>query len=52
MDFHIDFQAFLDSLPIMGMGMLGIFIVIFVVFLMIMILNRVTGKKKEDGGDQ
>ena len=35
MDFHIDFQAFLDSLPIMGMGMLGIFIVIFVVFLMI-----------------
>ena len=52
MDFHIDFQAFLDSLPIMGMGMLGIFIVIFVVFLMIMILNGVTGKKKEDGGDQ
>ena len=49
MDFHIDFQAFLDSLPIMGMG---IFIVIFVVFLMIMILNSVTGKKKEDGGDQ
>lgn len=27
MDFHIDFHAFLDSLPIMGMGMLGIFIV-------------------------
>ena len=52
MDFHIDFQAFLDSLPIMGMGMLGIFIVIFVVFLMIMILNSVTGKKKEDGGDR
>ena len=52
MDFHIDFQAFLDSLPIMGMGMLGIFIVIFVVFLMIMILNSVTGKKKEDGGHQ
>lgn len=52
MDFHIDFQAFLDSLPIMGMGMLGIFIVIFVVFLMIMILNSVTGKKMEDGGDQ
>ena len=51
MDFHIDFQAFLDSLPIMGMGMLGIFIVIFVVFLMIMILNSVTGKKKEDGGN-
>ena len=46
MDFHIDFQAFLDSLPIMGMGMLGIFIVIFVVFLMIMILNSVTGKKE------
>ena len=52
MDFHIDFQAFLDSLPILGMGMLGIFIVIFVVFLMIMILNSVTGNKKEDGGDQ
>ena len=52
MDFHIDFQAFLDSLPIMGMGMLGIFIVIFVVFLMIMVLNSVTGKKKEDGDDQ
>ena len=44
MDFHIDFQAFLDSLPIMGMGMLGIFVVIFVVFLLIMALNSATGK--------
>ncbi|HIS92112.1 MAG TPA: hypothetical protein IAA84_03755 [Candidatus Alectryocaccomicrobium excrementavium] len=48
MDFHIDFQAFLDSLPIMGMGMLGIFVVIFVVFLLIMALNSATGKKGKD----
>ena len=36
----IDFQQFVDSLPIMGKGMLGIFIVTGVIILMVMLLNK------------
>lgn len=36
-------QAFLATLPVMGRGMLGIFAVIGVIFLMILLLNKVTG---------
>lgn len=48
MSFHIDIPAFLASLPMMGMGMLGIFAVILVIYLCIMILNRATVKKKKE----
>ena len=37
---------FLSTLPIMGYGMLGIFIVTGVIILSIVILNRLTHKKK------
>ena len=37
---------FLSTLPIMGYGMLGIFIVTGVIILSIVILNRQTQKKK------
>jgi hypothetical protein len=37
----IDFAAFLNSLPIMGKGMLGIFVVTLVIIVSIMILNKV-----------
>ncbi|MBQ5321560.1 MAG: hypothetical protein J6K88_05860 [Oscillospiraceae bacterium] len=45
----IDFAAFLNSLPIMGKGMLGIFIVTGVIILTVYLLNYFTNKtKKED----
>ncbi len=35
-------QQFIESLPIMGKGMLGIFIVTIVIILVMIILNKVT----------
>lgn len=48
--FKIDVGAFLDSLPTMGMGMLGIFIVTGIIILTIAALNFFTKprKKKDD----
>ena len=42
----LNFDAFLDSLPIMGKGMLGVFIVVGVILLSVVVLNKVCGKKK------
>ncbi len=44
---------FLQTLPIMLQGMGGIFIVMIVIYLLIYVLNRTTGKKKngEQGGN-
>ena len=44
----MNFQAFLESLPIMGQGMLGIFAVILVIMLCTMGVNAVFSGK-EDG---
>lgn len=41
-----DVQALLNSLPYMGKGMLGIFIVTLAIILTVTILNAVTSKKK------
>ena len=38
-------DAFLNTLPIMGRGMLGIFAVMLVIFLMILVLNACTGRR-------
>ncbi len=43
---NFDVQALLETLPIMGKGMLGIFIVTGAIILAVMILNAVTTKKK------
>ena len=40
----INVQAFLDSLPIMGMGMVGIFIVTVIIIVVVSLLNKITGK--------
>ena len=49
MNFAIDFQAFLNSLPYMGKGMLGIFVVTAVIVLFVNALNSLPEKKdKED----
>lgn len=44
---NIDFNAMLDTLPIMGMGMLGIFLVTGVIILTIVLLNRLTALRKQ-----
>ena len=45
----IDFNAFLDALPYMGKGMLGIFIVTALIVLVVNALNNIPEKKnKED----
>ena len=38
-------DAFLNTLPIMGLGMLGIFAVMLVIFLLILVLNACTGRR-------
>ncbi len=42
----IDVQALLESLPYMGKGMLGIFIVTLTIILTVTVLNKVTNRKK------
>lgn len=44
-----DFKALLSSFPIMGLGMLGIFIVIGVIMVVIFVLNRIFPEKKQSG---
>lgn len=46
-NFHIDFAAFMDTLPIMGKGMLGIFAVILAIILCVFVLNKLTSKKNK-----
>jgi len=41
----MNFDAFLKTLPIMGKGMLGIFIVTCVIILIMVLLNKGTNKK-------
>lgn len=41
-------ELFLETLPVMGKGMLGIFVVTAVIILSIFILNKVTAKKNKD----
>ena len=39
-------ERFFEALPYMGKGMLGIFVVIGVIIGMIVVLNKITTKKK------
>ena len=41
----INVQAFLDALPIMGLGMVGIFIVTLIIIIVVTLLNKTTGGK-------
>lgn len=49
--FTIDFQAFLNSLPYMGKGMLGIFVVTAVIVLVVNALNNIPEKKDKKNND-
>jgi len=44
--FEVNVQRMLESLPYMGKGMLGIFIVTGAIILVVTVLNSVTNKKK------
>ena len=41
----INVQAFLDSLPIMGLGMVGIFVVTLIIIAVVSLLNKATAPK-------
>ncbi|MDO4566482.1 MAG: hypothetical protein Q4B42_04050 [Oscillospiraceae bacterium] len=43
----MNFQLFLQTLPYMGLGMLGIFAVTLVIILCITLLNKFTSGKEE-----
>ncbi len=43
----MNIKQFLDTLPIMGMGMAGIFIVTFVIILTVVLLNKLTAPKNK-----
>ena len=45
---NLNVDAFLNSLPMMGKGMLGIFVVTLVIILMISLLNKVTASKQSE----
>ncbi len=45
MNFNIDVNAFLSTLPIMGKGMLGIFAVTLIIIAAMAILNAVGSKE-------
>lgn len=47
MNFHIDFQAFLSTLPTMALGMGGIFLIIGLIMFLIWLLNKTTAGKTE-----
>lgn len=44
---NISIDRFIDALPIMGKGMLGIFIVTIVIILVVRLLNQFTSHKEE-----
>lgn len=45
---NLNIDAFLNSLPMMGKGMLGIFVVTLVIILMISLLNKLTTRKQTE----
>ncbi len=47
----IDFNAFLNALPFMGKGMLGIFIVTALIVLVVNALNNIPEKKAKNNKD-
>ena len=49
---NFDVNAFLAILPQALLGWAGVFLVTFVIILVIWVLNRVTGRKQEDGSGE
>lgn len=47
----VKFSDINAALQLMGKGMLGIFLVMLLIYLVTYILNKTTGKNKQDRGD-
>ncbi|MDD5900233.1 MAG: hypothetical protein PUC73_04970 [Lachnospiraceae bacterium] len=45
---HINWNNFLDTLEIMGKGMLGIFVTVIIVMIVVFLLSKIGGRKRED----
>ena len=45
---NLNIDAFMNSLPLMGKGMLGIFVVTIVIIVMIALLNKLTSAKQTE----
>jgi len=43
----LNVNAMLETLPMMGKGMLGVFIVTVIIILTVIALNAITGEKKQ-----
>ena len=43
---ELNVELFMETLPIMGKGMLGIFVVIVVIALLVYVLTKITSRKK------
>ncbi len=50
-NFAVTPDKFIDALPIMGKGMLGIFMVMGIIILCITLLNKFTNREKKDKKD-
>ena len=48
---NFDVNAFLDSFRVMGLGMLGIFMVIIVLMVLLNIMTLIFPEKKDRGND-
>ena len=48
LNFEFSIDKFMNSLPIMGKGMLGIFVVTLVIILVVSALNAITSGKKDN----
>lgn len=48
----LDFQNFLDTLPIMGKGMAGIFVVTLVIVFLMWLMNKLTNRKTNESDDK
>lgn len=44
--FQLNVEGFLETLPIMGFGMLGVFLVMFLIYISIVALLAIFGGKK------
>lgn len=44
----VDMGAFMNSLKLMGFGMLSILLVMLIIYLLIFVLNKTTSEKKDE----
>ena len=45
---NVDMHALMQTIQLMGQGMLGIFVVIVLIYLVVLVLTKVTGNKEKE----